>query len=396
MNTLLRMVCPLALLTGFTAASAQQIAPPGAPVPDTHAATAGGRADEAMTVNALAGFVNAEPIFVEDVLRPIDEQLQQIAARSRNLSEFRSAARPAIHTQLQNSLFNIMVGSKAKAALSEQEKMQIEIILRMQLHDLLASHGGSRALADQELRARGSSVDKDLDYARRDLIQKLYFHKEFAPRIVITRQMVLDAYQRDPKQWQQEAELELFNISIPVARWLREPTTDGTRGAYIKNPTPAQVAEAEKQAMATARQLIDRLKKGEDFAILAEDNSADERKNFGGRYPHVKRGSMPNQALENYIFSLPANTVGEPQLVRDPDPLQEIAMVVKVGDKQEAHQVTFAEAQKDIVAKLQQQQSDELKKQFLLKLQESTPVENLATMEDTVVDAAVTRYVVNR
>lgn len=396
MNTLSRMVCPLTLLAAFAAASAQEVAPPGAPAPDAPSATAGARSQQAMTVNALAGFANAEPIFVDDILRPINDQLQQMAARSRGPSDFRNNARPAIHTQLQNYLFDIMLGSKAKASLTESEKTQIDIILRMQLHDLLAKHGGSRALADQDLRAKGSSVDKELDYGRRQLTRELYMRKELLPKIVVTRQMVVDAYQRDPKKWQQEPELELFNISIPIARWLREPTTDGTRGAYLKKPTPAQVAEAEKQAMAAARNIIDRLKKGEDFATLAEDNSADERKNFGGRYPHVKRGSMPNQALENYIFSLPANTVGEPQLVRDPDPMQSLVMVVKVGDKQEAHQVTFAEAQKDIVEKLQQQQRTELWKQFLQKLQEATPVENLASMEDTVVDAAVTRYALNQ
>jgi hypothetical protein len=395
--TLSRVVCSWILVVAVgSVVRAQQIAPPGAPAgaaaADPHTVAVGSKLDDARTVNALAGYVNAEPIFVQDILRPLDDQLQKMAAQARNLNEFRSNAQAAIHTQLQKMLFNLMVSSKAKASLTEQDKAQVEMILRMQLHDLLAKHGGSRALADQDLRARGSSVDQEIADVRRGLIKELYFRKELWPKVVVTRQMVVDAYQRDPKKWQKDAELELYTISIPVARWLREPTTDGTRGAYLKNPTPAQVKEAEGQAMAAARDIVERIKKGEDFATLAEDNSADPRKNSGGRYPHVKRGSMANSKVEDYVFTLPANTVGEPQLVHDADPLQEVVMVVKVGEKTEAHQVSFSEAQEEIMKQLQEQQRLELESQFVQKLQQTTPVENLGRMEDTVVDAAVTRY----
>jgi hypothetical protein len=396
--TLSRVVCSWVVLVAVGSAGwAQQIAPPGSPAnapaaAEPHTVAVGSQLEDARTVNALAGYVNAEPIFVQDILRPLDDQLQKMAAQARNLNEFRRNAQAAIHVQLQNYLFDLMASSKAKASLTEQDKAQIEVILRMQLHDLLAKHGGSRALADQDLRARGSSVDREIADVRRKLIKELYYRKELWPKIVVTRQMVMDAYQRDPKKWQKDAELELFTISIPVARWLREPSTDGTRGAYLKNPTPAQVQQAEQQAMAAARDIVQRVKKGEDFATLAEDNSADPRKNAGGRYPHVKRGSMANQKVEDYVFTLPANTVGEPQLVHDADPLQEVVMVVKVGEKTEAHQVTFNEAQAEITKQLQDQQLAELQNQFLLKLEQSSPVENLARMEDTVVDAAVTRY----
>ncbi len=393
MNTLRRILCPVVLAGLFSgSALCQEIAPPTAAGTPGADVTAGSRREESVTVNALVGYVNAEPIFVQDILRPIDSQLQALAANSRNLTTFRSAARSAIHVALQNYLFEIMIGSKAKAALSDGERQQVDIVMAMQQHDLLATHGGSRALADQELRARGSSVDKEMADARRALIINLYFRKELLPKVVVTRQMVLDAYQHEPKKWQKDAELELFTISIPVKRWLREPGSDGTKGDYLKNPTAQQVKEAEAQAMATGRELVDRVKKGEDFAVLAEDYSADKRANYGGRYPHVKRGSMANQQIENYVFTLPAHTVGEPQLVHDADPLQETVMVVKVGDKQDAHKVSFVDAQKDIADDLQQQQYGTLKQRFLEKLSSETPVENQTKMEDTVLDVAVTRY----
>ncbi|HVS70292.1 MAG TPA: peptidylprolyl isomerase [Phycisphaerae bacterium] len=381
------------LLAGASARAQVSIAPPGtAPAPSNAEPLARVRADQPLTINALAGFVNAEPIFVQDVLRPIDKQLRQLAETSRTLLQFKQNARPLVHAQLQNYIYQILMLSKAKATLTDEEKNGIDIYMRKMLHDELAAYGGSRALADQALRPLGSSVDREMADLRRKLTFQVYMDKQITPHIVVTRQMVLDEYQRNLQRWQLQPELELFTISIPVARWLHTQNSDGTRGPLIANPTPEQVKSAETQAMAAADDVVKQLKNGADFARLAEDYSADKRANAGGRFPHVKRGDLADKRIEDYAFSLPANTLGVPQLLHNSDPAQEAVMIIKVGQKQEGRTVSFAEAQAQIAADLQDQQRAELQREFLAKLEATTPVENENRMEDMTMDVAVSRY----
>lgn len=350
------------------------------------------RVDQTLTINALAGFVNGSPVFVNDLLRPIDGQLRQIAAQSQTLTDFQRNARAAIHAQMQNYFFELMFSTKAKAGLTDQELQQVDIFMNRVQRDMLAKFGGSRALADQAKKAEGSSVDKELAADRRSVIIELYQRREIMPKVFVTRDMIMDAYNHDPKRWQVEPEVELFTISIPVSRWLRAPTTDGSLGKPIQNPTAAQVKDAEAHALATADEIETKLKKGADFARLAEDYSADNRANSGGFYPSVKRGSMKDQALEDYVFTLPANAVGKPQLHRDPDPTKELVMIVKVGKKQEARKISFEEAQNQLAEELTQKQTTALRNEMLLKMEQTTPVENESKMEDAAVDAAVARY----
>jgi hypothetical protein len=211
--------------------------------------------------------------------------------------------------------------------------------------------------------------------------------------------MVLEEYQRNPKTWQLEPELELFTITLPVSRWLpREPGENGQKGPVKKNPTAKEVADAKAAAMAKARELTQQLRAAGDnvvplFAQLAEDNqSIDGRATKGGRTPNVKRGSLANQAQEDYVFSLPANTIGEPFFVDDPDPMRQRVAVVRIGEKKEARTIPFAEAQEEIRTKLANQQFEKLRIAYLKSLYEGAAMEKADSMVETAVNAAVARY----
>jgi parvulin-like peptidyl-prolyl isomerase len=360
------------------------------------------RKDQSITLNALVGFVNSEPIFVHDLIRPIDEQLRGFARDARNLNEFRNAARNAVDGQLRTTVSNILILSNAKAALTEDDKGKIEIIMNKERANLLAKHGGSRAIADQQLKAEGSSVDKFLADVRRRLTVQLYLSKKIYPRIVVTRQMVLDEYNRDPKKWQEEAEVELFTITLPITRWLpREPSENGEIGQPIKNPTPEQKKAAQTAALAEAIDITNQLKASKDivadFARLAEDkNSVDGRKFKGGRTPNVKRGSRVSKKEEDFIFSLPANTLGRPIIIDDPDITKSRVEVIRVGEKKEGRSIPFTEAQAAITKELQNQQYDKLSNQYMQELYNAAKMEGIDMVGkdalETALEVAVARY----
>jgi PPIC-type PPIASE domain len=350
------------------------------------------RANVALTTDGLLGFVNSQPVFVQDMFRPIDKELRGIAASAHNITEFRDAARTAVEQQMRSYVYEMVVFSTANAALSDQEKAGLDHYMATLRSQLLSKHGGSVAMADEFYKASGSSVDKELDDERRKLIVQVYMQKQISPRIVITRDMVMDQYQRSAAM-KEDAEIELFTITLPVKRWLREPGVGGKKGPYMENPTGAQILQAEQMALETGREIAAKAKAGADFAVLAEDyNSDDDRKKYGGYWPKVKHDDGLNPKIENYAFSLPANTVGDPLLLANDD-FQKLAVVVmKVGKKKEARVVPFSEAQKAIRASIYDKQFQELQTQYMDKLSKGAVIEAVERMTDVALEAAITRY----
>ncbi|MGN6368757.1 MAG: peptidylprolyl isomerase [Phycisphaerae bacterium] len=371
-------------------APASIIAPPAPSADDTpNNALSPVRANVGITTNALLGFVNAEPVFANDLFRPIDGELRSLASNCRDLSEFRSQARAAIQRQIQAHVQETLVISAAKASLTDQEKKGLDVYMATERSKLLSKYGGSLALADEALRAEGTSVEKTLDDERTTMIVRIYMHRELYPKIVVTRQMVLDEYERTKHT--EDEEIELFTITLRVSRWLREPGENGKLGPINPNPSPAQIAQAEHMALKQGEDIVDQLRHGADFARLVEDNSQDDRANYGGRMPNVKRGSL-KPVLEKAAFALPANTVGEPLLIKDPDFRRETVVILKVGQKKEARTIPFSEAQKDIYAALERKQYAELANEYTQKLYRQGAVEAVERMTNVAVDVAVARY----
>ena len=195
------------------------------------------------------------------------------------------------------------------------------------------------------------------------------------------------------ERWQQPAQVELYTITLKITKWLHEPTQNGETGPEIANPTPEQIKNAEAQAMGVVQGLVGKIKGGADFGRLAEDYSDDQWYKTGGRAQEmIGKGSLADTTLENYIFSLKANTLGEPQLIRGKDFRNTDVVIVKVGKKLDAHTVSFVDAQGTIFGELRDEQIKELQNQLLMKLRRGATRERVEEMVGVAVDAAVTRY----
>ncbi len=360
------------------------------------------RGDQPLTTSAMLGCtINSHPVYVIDIFRPINGALEKLAASDLDTAEFRARAKVLISNQIQSYKNDILLSSAAENTLTDHDQQLISAVLEKERFNLISKNGGSIPAADKALAPQGSSVEKEMADKRRQMIMGLYLQKNVSPKIVVTYPMVRDAYEKDPKKWQRETQVELYQLTLPVVRWLTPTTSDGKKGPPIADPTPAQVTDAENKAMQTARDIIALLKKGPDtpqlFAQLVEDyDSRDGAASKGGRLPDMKKGSISDSRLETYVFSLPAHTIGEPQLLRDPNPQKSRVVIVKIGDKEEAHTVPFADAQADIRKDLWEREAADLQEEYLRKLQDSSTVEAVDQMIDVAVDAAVARYATDR
>lgn len=357
-----------------------------------------------MTMDALLGSVNGKPVFVEDVLRPIDGELRNMAAnlqkKNRTLSDFRQDARELISRQVQGLIDDILLANAANESLSEDDRQRIEPIMNRIRKEILTQNGGSEALADHALRLRGSSLEKELDDKRRAIVRQLFLNKTLIPKVQVTRQQIMAEYNLHlADQFTKPTEIELFTITVPVAKFL--PQMDDPDPAHPGRKIPrldasaAEVAEALNMATERARELLKQLKAGADFATLAADNSADPHGiKDGGRWPTLKRGDLKWQTLEDAAFALKANTYGDLVVINRDDPMQAGVVILKTGDVTPGHVIPFGEVQEALDRKLRDAQFNVLTSDYIRGLREKGAMETtVERMIDTATQAAISRYV---
>jgi len=351
-----------------------------------------------MTMEALLGQVEGRPIFVQDVLRPLDADLKRMAGLAKDLTEFRAVAREAIGRQLSTAIKDALVLKAAEDAMQEDDDKRIAMYMNKATNDLLSKYGGVRAVADRELRAaEGKTFDQKLTELRHQALMDLFLHRTLWPKISITRADILRAYERDMKaKYTLQSEIDLYTITLPVVRWLKEKDELG-KERTIRNPTPEQAAEAVRLAVARARELIAEIQADPStgkFAKLAEDNSADIRKDDGGRWPKTRLGTLASEEMERAAFAQPPNSIAEPLVIAEKDPSLSRVVIIKVGEVKPGRVIPFSEAQGDIEKALKQDQYYSLQVEFMRKLQEKAAIEAVDHMIEVAVDVAQSRYAV--
>ena len=363
-------------------------------------------ANQALTLNALLGTVDGQPLFAQDVLRPVDSQLRTLAAKARSVRDFRDGARDILQSALQDQISKIVVYNAARSQLSDDDQKRVEYFVDTRRQEMLSQHSGSVALTEEALRARGTTLSRRLDDLRRSAVRELYMRRLLWHRVTVTRQQLLDAYQRDLARFTIPAQVDLYTITLNVRDFLpTRPVAGSDRDAPISDPTPEQLAAAQAKAVAKARDLIKQLKAGADFARLAEDNSQDPYADNGGRRPHIKKGDLASADLENLAFSLPADTVAaDPLVLPGRAPAQTQVLVVRVGDVEKGRVIPFAEAQDQLKNDLTSRQLLDLQNEFVQNMLKSAAIEAVGgtvntpadvaaqRMLDIAVDAAVAKY----
>ena len=350
------------------------------------------RTGQPIITGALMGFVNHEPVFARDLFRPIDDKLRRLAQNSASIDDFKQGAVSLIQRQLITLETEIAVVSTTTSTLNPQEVERVNDMVALERMSLIRNFGGSEPAAEKELRAQNSSINQYIEDYRRDLMRKIYFDKFMSTRIVVTRDMEIAEYEKNPHD--EPAQVELYTITLPVVRWLREaPAADGTPGPIIKNPTAAQVTHAEAQAIAQAKAIITQLKAGQPFDKLVENNdSRDGAAKDGGRWGMIKKETMTDTKLEAYAFALPAHSFGEPLVEEEKDPGQSRVVILKIGDKKAARTIPFNEVRDQIYKQLIEEQLRDLQDKEMLKLQKQIPIERVSEMVNVAVDAAAATY----
>lgn len=248
------------------------------------------------------------------------------------------------------------------------------ILVKIQFAVLLfaAFIGASSARADDLVIARVNGVDitqSDLDFATTEIGSGLVNYlpedrRKMLVQYVIANELMAEAARKSNldkvdhfadrlKYYQRRALRDAFfeaNIRDAVSE-------DAAKKIYeqqISSMKPKQKVHARHILVgmeAEAREVADRLKKGEDFASLATEKSKDA--NEGGDLGFLIRGQMP-KAFEDAAFALNVGQISEPVKT-------DLGWhIIKVEEKADVPLPTFDQAKYSIIAQLVAQRANEV------------------------------------
>jgi parvulin-like peptidyl-prolyl isomerase len=156
------------------------------------------------------------------------------------------------------------------------------------------------------------------------------------------------------------SEEELKKFYGEKGRDLQVPETARLRHIFIKVASDA-AEEERRKGRARAEELLQRLKKGEDFVKLAAETSEDgDTAKKGGELGTISPGKTNSAAFEKSVFALKGGELG---IIETQYGLH----VVRVDERSESRQATLEEARPYISARLQKELEQKKLQEFLDK-----------------------------
>jgi hypothetical protein len=346
-----------------------------------------------LAVAALLGTVNGKPLFVQDVLRPVQTQLKNAAAISKTRGFFQQQAEESIARELRLKIDDILFLAKAKRYLNKDDMREVAAVVAARKAKIIAQYMGSEQLADRALRQQGSSLDKKLHAVRNQTIIGMYLNRTVYPKLVSTRRQLWHYYQAHIAKYTQHASVDLYTITYRVInQWPRDPH-DPTHTQPLAHPSKSQIAAARRKALAYCNKLESEIRHGANFALLAENNSSDPAADNGGHWPDTRRGELSNPLIEKIAFSLKPHTMAPPVLIKNKtNPRGDAVVIIRVGTATRHHVSSFGQVQAQIAQKLRQRMYSHYMREYQRGMYDNASTKAMADMVLTATEVATSLY----
>ncbi|MDP6693848.1 MAG: hypothetical protein QF444_05920, partial [Phycisphaerales bacterium] len=159
---------------------------------------------------------NGKPIFAQDILEPIEDQLQ-IAGNELNQSSFKEVALGLVSGQLEDVLINELILSEAKAGMSVEREQGLFAALQQMKEHLASKQGGSqRALAQQIMTEQEKTIEEFLDSEQQQVLVRNYIIDKISSRIQVTWRDVERAWERYGSNFETKGSVTIGRIRIPA------------------------------------------------------------------------------------------------------------------------------------------------------------------------------------
>jgi len=293
------------------------------------------------TLEEIVAWVNNDIILKSEYERrkaQIREDLAQPAPRGRGLqgAQLDQAMNEQSKVLLQQMIDETLLLQQARDMGLSAETELVKTKDRLRQEQKLDS---IEAL-EKEIVGQGYSLDEFNQNIRVQYLTSQVFQREVYPRVTITMEEARKYYDSHVKDFDRPAGIRVREITI-----------------ITENRGPEQVANQRKKA----EEALAAIKKGDDFAQVADKYSESETARDGGDLGFFAKGEL-SPILETVTDKL------EKGQVSDVIPVQGAFMIIKVDDKHTGGILSFDLAQKEIFDRLWQQAVPGKIREYLTKL----------------------------
>jgi hypothetical protein len=306
-------------------------------------------------VEAAVLIINRDHITGDEVLRRIRPELEAIAA-TYNKSVYWQRVQGVISQATRDLVSETLLYQEIAARIDEEQNPVIDKAVEKEVTRIANQDaGGSLVRLDQLLMDEGASLEILRGQIRRQLVTQQYLKERMKPKVVVTRDEMWEYYEDHQSDFSEPARAELSIIEIDEESFLPEgvswATADGEQKKAAQTRRDGQV-----------REIMTKLKDGDDFAAVAKLYSTGSTGKIGGGVGWISRGSYRLKAVEDRAFALKIGEIGKPLSVETK------TYILKVTAKTAARQTSFSEAQKEVKSALEQQVYKRLIMEHLAKL----------------------------
>ena len=239
-----------------------------------------GAQSKSVVVEEIVARVNNEIITTSDLARSRVALIDDVRADCRNCSpdQLQSAIAEKEKTLLRDLIDQALLVQRAKDV---GISVETELVRRM---DQIRQQNNLESMEklEEELSKHGIVFEEWKDNLRKSLLSQQIIQRDVGSRVQIDREEITKFYDGHKEEFHRPEQVALREIFV---------STDGKDEAGI--------AEAEKKA----HNLLDRVKKGDDFIELAKRYSDGSTAQRGGELGIFERGQL-DKALEDVVFKL--------------------------------------------------------------------------------------------
>tara|TARA_Y100000588_G_scaffold390705_1_gene496960 strand:+ start:694 stop:1842 length:1149 start_codon:yes stop_codon:yes gene_type:complete len=168
---------------------------PGAAVSTSTPLSVVAASSRLVLVDAMIGQVNGEPIYAKMIFKAIEEELVALAQQVSRV-EFGTKAYRVIRRNLESVIAKRLLLDEARRELSGKQQLALPDFLAELREQTIRQFGrGVEILADEALRAQGSSLDERMEEKREEVLVGIYLQQKIRPQVSVSRRDIRNYYQ---------------------------------------------------------------------------------------------------------------------------------------------------------------------------------------------------------
>lgn len=334
------LICLAIFLIVFTPGCRKKSAPEK---PDVNQVEA--QAPAQQLADGVAATVNGVDIKESEVTEQVEEQLKAISEKASSqlppnlIEQYRTQLRAQF---LEKLIVEVLLSEKIKEDGIEVSDEEVENTITTMLSSLpepLSLEDYKKKLAEH-----GRGYEKEKERIREQLAYQKIIKAQYEGKLNATKEEAQKYYDENQKLFETTEKVRASHILI--------------KPVYVKG---GDMNEPKIKALQKAGEILEKVKKGADFAVLAKASSACPSASNGGDLGYFEKGKMTPK-FDEAAFKL---KVGD---ISDIVETEYGYHIIKVTDHKDAGTIPFEQAEAKIIEQLNKNKQVELTNEYIKSL----------------------------